>query len=108
MGVMAQFPSAPHIDLQPGAYTRHARVRMQQRGIPEQAIEHLFAYGRAVHDHHGAEILFFDKAARRRLAEDRGEQAIRQLGKALRAYVVIGPDGRVTTAGHRYRRIRRH
>ena len=100
---MAIHGLSPHASV----LTRHARVRMQQRGIADQAIEQLLDYGRAVHDHHGAEIVFFDKAAKRRLAEEQGEEAIRRLGKALRAYLVIGPDGRVATAGHRYRRIRR-
>lgn len=88
--------------------TRHAQVRMQQRGIGAEALEDLLAYGRAVHDHHGAEIVFFDHAARRRLAREQGEEALRRLGKRLRAYAVVGPDGEVRTVGHRSRRIRRH
>ena len=87
--------------------TRHARVRMQQRGIGAEVLENLLAYGRAVHDHRGAEILFFDHAARRRLARAEGEQAIRRLGKRLAAYAIIGADGEVRTVGHRIRRIRR-
>jgi hypothetical protein len=88
--------------------TRHAQVRMQQRGIGAEVLDDLLAYGRAVHDHHGAEIVFFDRAARRRLASARGEEALRRLGNRLRAYAVVGPDGEVRTVGHRVRRIRRH
>jgi hypothetical protein len=87
--------------------TRHARVRMQQRGIGAEVLEDLLAYGRVVHDHHGAEIVFFDRAARRRLAEEQGEEAVRRLGKGLAAYAVIGTDGKVCTVGHRIRRIHR-
>lgn len=87
--------------------TRHARVRMQQRGIGAEALEDLLAYGRVVHDHHGAEIVFFDHAARRRLAEEQGEKAIRRPGKRLSAYAVIGAHGKVCTVGHRVRRIHR-
>ena len=36
--------------------TTHARVRMQQRGIPEAALDVLLEYGREAHDHHGAVI----------------------------------------------------
>ena len=86
--------------------TRHAQVRMQQRGIGGEALEDLLAYGRAVHDHHGAEIVFFDHAARRRLAGERGEEALRRLGKRLAAYAVIGDRGQVLTVGQRARRIR--
>ena len=87
--------------------TRHARVRMQQHGIGSEVLDHLFAYGRIVHDHHGAEIVYFDRAARRRLAEERGEEAIRRLGKRLGAFAVIGADGKVRTVGYRTRRINR-
>ena len=87
--------------------TRHAQVRMQQRGIGAEVLEDLLAYGRAVHDHRGAQIVFFDRAARRRLAQEQGEEAIRRLGKRLSAYAVIGSDGEVRTVGHRIRRIRR-
>ncbi len=87
--------------------TRHARVRMQQRGIGADVLEDLLAYGRAMHDHHGAEIVFFDRAARRRLAEEQGEETIRRLGKRLSAYAIIGADGKVRTVGHRIRRIQR-
>ena len=84
--------------MEESAFSNHARVRMQQRGIGGEAIEQLLAYGCSVHDHHGAELVFFDKAARRRLAEAEGEEALRRLGKALRAYAVIGRDGCVATA----------
>lgn len=87
--------------------TRHAQVRMQQRGIGEEVLDNLFAYGKVVHDHRGAEILFFDRAARRRLALEKGEEALRSLGKRLAAYAVIGGHGQVLTVGHRTRRIHR-
>ncbi len=87
--------------------TRHAQVRMQQRGIGADVLDNLFAYGRAVHDHCGAEILYFDHAARRRLACERGEEAIRRLGKRLRAFAVVGSDGKVRTVGYLTRRINR-
>jgi hypothetical protein len=33
--------------------TSHARVRMQQRGIPPAALDVLLEYGREAHDHRG-------------------------------------------------------
>ena len=75
------------------AVTRHARTRMQQRGIAPEALEELFEHGREVFDHHGhATILYFDKAAR--------------LGRAT-LYAVVSGDGQVVTVGHRYRRFGR-
>ena len=41
--------------------THHARTRMQQRGIPESALDALLDFGRAAHDHRGAQIVFFEK-----------------------------------------------
>lgn len=92
----------------PAGLTRHAQVRMQQRGIGAQVLEDLLAYGCAVHDHRGAQIVFFDRAARRQLAEEQGGEALRRLGKRLSAYAVIGAQGEVRTVGHRIRRIHRH
>ena len=39
-------------------YTDHARIRMQQRAIPEALVEALIAVGKAQHDHHGA-VLYY-------------------------------------------------
>jgi hypothetical protein len=43
----------------------HARIRMQQRGIPAAAVDALLDYGKVAHVDGGREIVFFDKAARR-------------------------------------------
>lgn len=56
------------------SFTRHALIRMQQRGIRANVLEDLLDFGRAAHDHRGAEIVFFDKAARRRIARERGNE----------------------------------
>ena len=53
--------------------TTHARVRMQQRGIPPVAVEVLLEYGREAHDHRGCRIVRFDKRSRRRAARALGE-----------------------------------
>jgi hypothetical protein len=86
--------------------TPHARSRMQQRGIPPRVLECLLDYGREVYDGRGGAIVYFDKAARRRLALEAGRSALRALGKHLGAYAVL-VDGGVKTVGHRIRRIRR-
>lgn len=56
--------------------TDHARTRMRQRAIPLLAVEALLAYGRSEHDHRNGAILFFDKAARRRLERERLDLAL--------------------------------
>lgn len=86
-------------------FTNHARARMQQRGISAAAIDLLLDYGRAAHDHHGGEIVFFDKSARVRLAKTGPAGA--KAARLARTYAVLGGDGRVLTVGHRFRRIPR-
>ena len=78
--------------------TTHARRRMQQRGIPVAVLEDLLDYGRAMHDHRGAMVLYFDRRAR---------AALHQAGTRLDAYAVVGGDGEIRTVGHRYKRLRR-
>ena len=48
--------------------TTHARVRMQQRGIPPAALDVLLEYGKEAHDHRGCRIVRFDKRSRKRNA----------------------------------------
>ena len=85
--------------------TSHARARMQQRGIASDALDMLLSYGREAHDHHGAVILYMDKAAQRRLAAaSRAKNEVRRLSGL---YAVLSRHGQVITVGHRTRRIPR-
>lgn len=81
--------------------TAHARARMQQRGIPEAALDALLDYGRETHDHRGARIVRFDKRSRRRAARELGAKTFRSIERCLGAYAVVGADDAVITAGHR-------
>ncbi len=40
--------------------TRHAQVRMQQRGVPPLILEWLLKYGAIEHDGHGGHVRYFD------------------------------------------------
>ena len=82
--------------------TTHARIRMQQRGIPEAALDVLLGYGRQAHDHHGCRIVLFDKRSRRDVARELGNETVRKLERWLNAYAVVGPDDAVVTVGHRH------
>ena len=79
---------------------------MQQRGIRAEALEALLDFGRAEHVDHGREIVFFDKAARARLARQNPDVA-KEAERLRRTYAILGSDGTVITVGHRYRRIPR-
>jgi hypothetical protein len=83
-------------------FTEHARTRMQQRGIPAAAVDLLIDYGKSAPAGEGCELVFFDKAARARLARDHPSAE-----RLCRTYAVVGSDGAVVTVGHRYRRIPR-
>jgi hypothetical protein len=87
--------------------TAHARARMQQRGIRAEALERLLDYGREAFDHRGHVVVYFDKAARRRVERDADEATRKELSRLARTYAVLSPAGTVVTVGHRYRRISR-
>lgn len=87
--------------------SRHARARMQQRGIREEAVEALLVYGRGQYLHsRGRELVYFDKRAREKLVRERPWVA-REIGRLGRTYAVLGRDGAVVTVGFRYRRVPR-
>ena len=89
------------------ALSRHALARMQQRGIPAHALDCLFDYGRELHDHRGGVVLFFDKAARRRLERDTAPALRARIARIARTYAVMS-RGEVVTVGHRWRRLSRN
>lgn len=87
--------------------TKHAQQRHQQRAIPSLVTALLIDYGAWVR-HHGADVHYLDKAARKRLREavggDRNVGVIRQW---MNSYVVVGDDGAVITVGRRKKRLKR-
>ena len=86
--------------------TNHAKVRMQQRGIPRRAIDWLAAYGEVDHQR-GAEVFYFNRKARQALERDVGRRMVKRNEKALNAYMIC-TEGQIATVGHRYQRIVRH
>ncbi len=88
--------------------SRHASVRLQQRGIPAFVIELLEACG-SEHRCGGAEKLFFDKAARKRLKRYLGgERSLRLVERWLNVYAVVGDNGSVVTTAHKSKRYCNH
>jgi len=90
------------------ALSRHARLRMQQRGIPPQVVESLLQCGRVQHDNHGGRIIFFDRGAWKVACLCGFRALVPAADRYRRTYLVLGGDGMVKTVSHRYRRIRRH
>ena len=86
--------------------TRHAEVRMQQRGVSAKSLDLLLQYGSRVRGSDGAEILFFDKKARRRLKKAFRKEPFDRDPKQLRSFAICRGEV-VITAGKLYRRVRR-
>lgn len=88
--------------------TRHASERLQQRAIPPLVIDLLKRFGTAERSN-GAETIFFDKAARRRLEHYvGGPRSMRHLEPLLGFKMVVGDNGSVVTVAHRTKRINRN
>jgi len=87
--------------------TRHAAVRLQQRAVPPFVTSLLLEFG-ATMRHEGADVVYLDKRAKRRLREALGgNRGLVVVDRWLNTYVVIGDDGGVITVGRRNRRLRR-
>jgi hypothetical protein len=87
--------------------TKHATIRLKQRGVDPSVLDCLIAYGRRDHDHHGAEIVRFDADALRRVRLWESIQLWKRVAEAGSLYAVVDSDGLVITTGHRRRRVRR-
>jgi hypothetical protein len=85
--------------------SRHATVRMQQRGLPPLVLQWLEDYGAEQYDGHGGIVRFFDKRSRRTLERAVGREPVRRMHEWLDAYSVVAHDGSTITVGRRYRRI---
>lgn len=85
--------------------SRHAQVRIQQRGIPANFVEILHDFGRHQHDRRNGIILSFDHRARKRLRRMFGSQEYRRLEPYLDTYAVMALNGEIITVGHRHKRV---
>lgn len=87
-------------------YTKHAQIRMQQRGVPPLIVDWLLDYGKCEHIGKGAVSHYLDKKARRTLERKVGREIIRRTEDLL-DYYLIEKNGRVTTVAKRYRRLKK-
>jgi hypothetical protein len=87
--------------------TRHAEARLQQRAIPPFVIDLLERCGSTMRCG-GADRLFFDKAAKKRLERLLGgARSLRVVDKWLGVYAVFNDNGALVTVGHRSKRFNR-
>ncbi len=86
--------------------SKHAKIRMQQRGIAAPVIDWLLAYGEVDHQR-GAQLYYFNGKSRRALERDIGQRRFRRHEKAMNTFLVCTAD-RIVTVGHLYQRAVRH
>lgn len=84
----------------------HTNVRCQQRGISPFVVDLLLRFGRREHDHAGAEVVFFDRRAKKDVESYTGG-SLGKLSEQMDSYAVVS-DGCVITVGVRYKKINRH
>lgn len=83
--------------------TIHATIRAQQRGIPPIIVDLLVRFGSSAHDNSGAEILYFDKRAKKNVNAYAGG-LIGKFNEHLDTYAVIA-DGKIITLGARVKPV---
>ncbi len=87
--------------------TAHAAKRQQTRAIPTLWESLVLDHGTRVHSS-GADIVYLDKAARKRIRHEvGGDRGMRVFDRYWNAYLVVADDGGIITTGFRTRRIKR-
>lgn len=84
--------------------SQHARVRMQQRGIPEQIVKNIIAYGSSRKVPGGAIARFISNKDLKDLTRLLPKNECRQLDRHKSVYVVMD-DENIITVGHRTKRF---
>ena len=86
--------------------TKHAEIRLRQRGIPPPVVEWLVFYGSSRFDHHRGLVFYFDSRSRAVLRSAIDRAALARYSEHLDCYVVVSTSGEVITVGHRTRRFK--
>lgn len=83
--------------------SQHARVRMQQRGIPEHVVDNIVNYGSTRKVQGGAVARFMNHKAMKQVREMLSKREQLELDRHKSVYVIVESD-RVITVGHRKER----
>ena len=87
--------------------TAHASRQQQARATLPLFESLVLDHGTRVRSN-GADIVFLDKAARRRIRDVvGGERGMRVFDRYCNTYLVVSSDGRIITTGTRTRRVKR-
>ena len=88
--------------------TKHAGIRVQQRGVNLELLDRLLAYGRHEPDHKGCHVVTFDGKALEDLSRFEPKAIRAKATSSRNLYAVVDSDGVVVTTGHRFRRVPRN
>ncbi len=87
-------------------YSNHAKRRAQQRGIPDQIIELMLAYGDRESAGKGSTICCIrSRLSRSELIREAAFEGLKGIDRYLGAYLVIAQDNTIVTVGHRFNRV---
>jgi hypothetical protein len=88
--------------------TQHGDTQHQRRGTLGLFEALLLDHGSRVRSH-GCDVVYLDKAARKRLRREvGGDRGLRVFDRYCNnAYLVVADDGRIVTTGRRTRRVKR-
>ena len=87
--------------------TKHAGIRVQQRGVNLGLLDCLLAYGHHEPDHKGCHVVTFDGKGMADLSRFETRVFKSKVSDSRNLYAVVDSDGVVITAGHRFRRVPR-
>lgn len=87
--------------------TAHASERHQGRATLPLFESLVLDYGTRIRSR-GADVVFLDKAAKKRIREAvGGERGMRLFDRYLSQYLVVNDEGRIITTGYRTKRLNR-
>lgn len=86
-------------------FTKHADVRVQQRGIDRLVIEYLLMLGRKTHCGRGCLRYTFTRAVRQQLKNMISSNEYARIESRLNSFAVTSSTGDVITVGHQFKRI---
>jgi hypothetical protein len=90
--------------------TQHGQQQHQRRATPGLFECLLLDHGTRTRSH-GADLVFLDKAARKRIRSAvGGDRGLRVFERYMHAnsYLIVADDGRIVTTGYRTNHVKRH
>jgi len=85
--------------------SKHARTRMQQRGISEKLVKNIMTHGNIRRVAGGAIACYMSRKSLKTVDQHLPREDCLELHRQKNVYVVVG-DNSVITVGHRTRRFR--